>query len=90
MHVFKDTLAFHSYFNAQNFVGSTALAIPFDDIISVNKRKSALFFDTSIALSTVKGEILFTSFVARESCFKLVSFLLEEHKRKKVKNINQE
>jgi len=76
MYIFKNTVGFHSYFNSQSFVGDTALSIPFADIIRIEKRKNALIFDNSLAIITSKGELFFTSYVARDACFKLLTFLM--------------
>lgn len=78
MYIFYDRIGFHSYFNSQSFVGNTALSIPYKDILKIEKRKNAVVFDNSIAIVTLKGELFFTSYVARDACFTLLSYLISK------------
>ncbi|KAL4504287.1 hypothetical protein ABPG72_021125 [Tetrahymena utriculariae] len=77
MYIFADRIGFHSYFNSQSFVGDTALSIPYIDIIRIDKRKNALIFDNSIAVITQRGELFFTSYVQRDNCYKLITYLMQ-------------
>ncbi|KAL4459330.1 hypothetical protein ABPG74_017943 [Tetrahymena malaccensis] len=77
MYIFGDRIGFHSYFNSQSFVGDTALSIPYIDIIRIDKRKNALIFDNSIAVITQRGELFFTSYVQRDNCYKLITYLMQ-------------
>ncbi|KAL4495526.1 hypothetical protein ABPG72_020267 [Tetrahymena utriculariae] len=77
MYIFGDRIGFYSYFNSQSFVGDTALSIPYIDIIRIDKSKNALIFDNSIAIITQRGELFFTSYVQRDNCYKLITYLMQ-------------
>ena len=49
--------------------------IPFDNIISLGKKTSALIFDSSISIITKKGEVTFTSFIHRDDCLEKLTKL---------------
>ena len=59
------------------FFGGTFISIPKKDILKVEKRYNALIFDNSIAVTTVNGEMFFTSFFARDEAFDLINKALE-------------
>jgi len=71
-------LCFHSYFNDSTLFGrATRLAIPLQDVQSIEKCYNAIVFDNSINIFTRDGqEIFFTSFVARDACYELIQDVL--------------
>lgn len=75
LYVTNKKLYFHSYFNNKLlfFGKDTKLVIPFKDIISLEKRVNAIFFDNSIAIITKdEQETFFTSFLMRDNCYNLI------------------
>lgn len=74
IYITSHRLIFHSYFNSTNlFFGETVLSIPQKDIQSIEKRKNAYFFDNSIQIQTINGNLFFTSFLHRDNCFELIN-----------------
>jgi hypothetical protein len=66
-------LCFHSYFNTANlFFGTTFLQIPKKDIIKAEKRYNAKIFDNSVSITTINGEVFFTSFLSRDIAYKQI------------------
>ena len=74
--VFGTRICFHSYFNSQTLFGSTMLNIPMDDIIKIEKRTNAMFFDNAIALKLKNGELFFASFLFRDKAFNLLNKII--------------
>jgi hypothetical protein len=74
--VFGTRICFHSYFNSQTLFGNTMLNIPKDDIIKIEKRTNAKFFDNAIAFITKNGELFFASFMYRDQAFNLLNKIL--------------
>jgi len=73
LYVTSGRICFHSYFNAANlFFGSTFLQIPKKDNVKIEKRFNAIIFDNSLAITTVNGEVFFTSFFKRDEAYKLI------------------
>lgn len=66
LYVFSYRICFHSYFNAKTLFGKTILVIPASEIHQVKKSKSYLI-DNAIEFQTIKGHLVFTSFINRES-----------------------
>ena len=65
---------FYSSFNQVNILfDKTTIAIPKNEIISIQKKK--YLFDNSISIVTLKGEIHFTAFVMRNKAYKLANSL---------------
>lgn len=73
-------IIFKSVFNSKTIFGKTLLSIPFKDILSVQKSLYLKIFDNSITIKTVKGNILFTSFVNRDGCLDKVIRSYESYK----------
>ncbi len=69
MYIFNEKIVFHSNFNNKTLVGDTILVFPFTDIKSIEKKKTAFVFDNAISIFTVKGELFFTSFMARDKAY---------------------
>jgi hypothetical protein len=66
-------LFFHSRFNSSNiFFGKTKLEIPRSDIKKIEKKYNAIIFDNSISITTLNGEIFFTSIVSRDQAYDLI------------------
>jgi len=86
LYVTSKKLAFESMFNNKTFFGSTKLIIPIQDIEKVEKKYNLKIFDNSLEIVTKKSKLFFTSFVSRDLCFKVVTQLLEELKRKNEEN----
>ena len=59
-------------------LSSEILVIPVSDIKGVEKRSHALVFDNCIAVKTVKGEIVFVSFFARDKALQTMKQLLKD------------
>ena len=73
LYITTHQLFFHSRFNSSNiFFGDTKLEIPRTDIKKIEKKYNAIIFDNSISITTVNGEIFFTSFVSRDHAFDLI------------------
>lgn len=73
LHITNEKLYFYSKFNPNNiFFGETFIQIPKKDIIKVEKRQNAVVFDNSISITTVNGEMFFTSFILRNEAYKMI------------------
>lgn len=73
LYVTNYRLCFFSNFNPSNvFFGETFIQIPKKDIITLEKRKNGIFFDNSISITTVKGEVFLTSFFKRNEAYSLI------------------
>ena len=80
LYVTNDRLCFHSKFNADNvFFGGTFIEIPKKDIIKLEKKKNGIFFDNSLSITTINGEVFLTSFFKRNKAFDLISKITELH-----------
>lgn len=76
LYVFGTRICFHSYFNSQTLFGNTMLNIPKEDILKIEKRTNAKFFDNAIAFVTKNGELFFASFMYRDQAFNLLNKIL--------------
>jgi hypothetical protein len=75
LYITTHRLCFYSSFNpypSRAFFGGLFIQIPIKDIVSLEKRKNGIFFDNSIAVTTVKGEMLLTSFLKRNAAYMLI------------------
>jgi len=54
------------------FFGDTFIQIPKKDIRKVEKRQNVIVFDNSISVTTVNGEVFFTSFFSRNEAYDLI------------------
>lgn len=78
LYITNKRLCFHSKFNPSNvFFGDTFIQIPRKDIKKVEKRLNAIVFDNSISVTTVNGEVFFTSFFSRNEAFDLICSALD-------------
>ena len=78
LYITSERLCFHSKFNAENvFFGGTFIQIPKKDIIKLEKKKNGIFFDNSISITTINGEVFLTSFFQRNKAFDLISKITE-------------
>ena len=67
MYITTERLCFHSKFNSNTvFFGGTFIQIPKEDINKIEKRSNVLIFDNSISITTINGEMFFTSFFSRD------------------------
>jgi len=70
IYITNQRLCFSSKFNPKNiFFGQTFIEIPKKDIKKIEKRQNALVFDNSISITTVHGEMFFTSFFSRNQAY---------------------
>jgi len=69
-------IVFKSYFNAQTLFGSTVLSIPLEDIYYVSKKKNTFGLENMIEITTKKGVLTFTSFIARDQAFSIIEQLI--------------
>ena len=70
MYITTERICFHSKFNPNTvFFGGTFIQIPKEDIKKIEKRSNVLLFDNSISLTTINGEMLFTSFFSRDEAY---------------------
>jgi hypothetical protein len=77
MYVTTSHLCFHSYFNSTTLFGrETKLAIPFAEVLKVEKRTNAMIFDNSLTISTINSEFFFTNFAYRDQAFATIEPLL--------------
>lgn len=74
----NERLCFYSKFNPKNvFFGETFIDIPKKDIKKIEKRFNAVIFDNSISITTVNGEIFFTSFFSRNEAYDMICSAME-------------
>jgi len=76
MYMTTKKVAFKSYFNAQTLFGSTVLSIPLEDIYYVSKKKNTFGLENMIEITTKKGQLTFTSFIARDKAFSIIDQLV--------------
>lgn len=84
LYITNQRLCFHSFFNNKLlfFGKDTKITIPLDDIVSLEKRVNAIFFDNSIAVITKNDkETFFTSFLMRDKAFEVIKIQLEKDKK---------
>ena len=53
------------------------MQIPRQDIKKIEKKTNAIVFDNSIAVTTVNGEVFFTSFFSRNEAYDLICQALD-------------
>lgn len=74
----NERLCFFSKFNPKNiFFGETFIEIPRKDIKKIEKRTNAVIFDNSISITTIHGELFFTSFLSRNACYDTILEAME-------------
>jgi len=79
LYMLKDKMCFRSYFNSKTIVGElTVVLIPHEDILKVQKKKYALFFNNSISMLTKKGELFFASFINRKKTYRHLLKVLDK------------
>ena len=91
IYITNQRIWFHSFFNNKLlfFGKDTKITIPLDDIMSLEKRVNAIFFDNSIAVITKDDkETFFTSFIQRDKCFEVIKALLEDESSNAATNLN--
>ena len=62
----------HICFNANIFGWVTTLVISFDEIVSLEKKSTAMVFPNAIVISTLHARNVFASFVSRDSTYDLL------------------
>lgn len=78
LYITNERLCFYSKFNPKNvFFGETFIEIPRRDIKKIEKRFKAVIFDNSISITTVNGELFFTSFIFRNNAYDTILSAME-------------
>jgi hypothetical protein len=73
VYITSERICFYSGFNTNTiFFGNTFIQFPKQDITKIEKRLNALFMDNSISITTVQGELFFTSFFSRNEAYDLI------------------
>ncbi|KAL5889193.1 hypothetical protein ACKVWC_004436 [Pyricularia oryzae] len=62
----------HLCFNSNIFGYVTTLVMSFDEILSVEKRSTALLFKNGLLISTINAKHVFASFASRDSTYQLI------------------
>lgn len=62
----------HLCFNSNIFGYVTTLVMSFDEILSVEKRSTALLFKNGLLISTINAKHIFASFASRDSTYQLI------------------
>lgn len=62
----------HICFYSNIFGWVTQLAISFDEVMSVEKRNTAMVFPNAIAIQTLHNKYVFASFIGRDSTFEMI------------------
>jgi hypothetical protein len=76
LYVFNTKFGFWSPFNKNNlFFGSTTLIVPFAEVTCIEKRHNSLYCHNTIHIQTIKGKVIFTSFLQRDSAFTKLEYL---------------
>lgn len=75
MYLTTKRLCFFSAFNNKNliFSESTKLMIPYEEILAIEKKKTAVLFDNAIQITTIKeGEVKFWTLLKRDATYDLL------------------